>query len=159
MESASEGVLPVRIRPGLQKNLILEDVNTEQSNWNGYDVYGDFTELDAIVESSGFINLDKEDVIGVLSADGENCVTTGTDNHIDDAFIKAINSQPYSIDRINSLLIGFHCGTIQPNMTEISKILAFLSDANPYIDVKWGIAKDDALVDSFKIILVASANR
>lgn len=133
-------------------------MTTEHSNWNGYNVYGDITELDAIVESTGFINLDKDDIMGVLSADGENCVTTGTDNHIDDAFTKAINRQPYSIDRINSLLISFRCGNLQPNMADISKIPSFLSDANPYMDVKWGIAKDDTLSDSFKVILVASAN-
>lgn len=133
-------------------------MTTEHSNWNGYNVYGDITELDAIVESTGFINLDKDDIMGVLSADGENCVTTGTDNHIDDAFTKAINRQPYSIDRINSLLISFRCGNLQPNMADISKIPSFLSDANPDMDVKWGIAKDDTLSDSFKVILVVSAN-
>lgn len=55
-------------------------MTTEHSNWNVYDVYGDIRELDTIVKSTGFINLDKEDVVGVLSADGENCVTIGTDN-------------------------------------------------------------------------------
>lgn len=134
-------------------------MTTEHSNWKGYDVDGDIRELDAIVESTGFINLDKDDVIGVLSADGENCVTTGMDNLIDEAFRKAVNELPYSIDKINSLLISFHCGDRQPDMKEISKIPAFLSEANSDIDVKWGIATDDTLGDSFKVILVASANR
>ena len=131
-------------------------MTTEHSNWKGYDVDGDIRELDAIVESTGFINLDKDDVIGVLSADGENCVTTGMDNLIDEAFTKAVNELPYSM--LNSLLISFHCGHRQPDMTEISKITSFLSEANSDIDVKWGIAKDDTLGDSFKVILVASAN-
>lgn len=103
---------------------------TEQSNWNGYDVYGDLTELDAIVESTGFINLDKDDVIGVLSVEGENCITTGTDNHIDEAFTKATNELPYSIDKITNLLISFRCGNLQPNMADISKIPSFLSRPN-----------------------------
>lgn len=55
-------------------------MTTEHSNWTGYDVYGDIRELDTIVKSTGFINLYKEDVVGVLSADGENCVTIETDN-------------------------------------------------------------------------------
>lgn len=134
-------------------------MTTEHSNWKGYDVDGDIRELDAIVESTGFINLDKDDVIEVLSAEGGNCVTTGTDNSIDKAFTKAVNGLPYTPDKINSLLISFHCGDRQPDMTELSKIPAFLSEANPDIDVKWGIAKDDTLGDSFKVILVASANR
>lgn len=133
-------------------------MTTEHSNWNGYDVYGDITELDAIVESTGFINLDKDDIMGVLSAAGENCVITGTDNRIDKAFIKAINELPYSIDKITNLLINFRCGNMQPNMADISKITSFLSDANPDMGVKWGITKDDTLGDSFKVILVASAN-
>lgn len=134
-------------------------MTTEHSNWKGYYVDGDIRELDAIVESTGFINLDKDDVIGVLSADGENCVTTGMDNLIDEAFTNAVNELPYSIDKLNSLLISFHCGHRQPDMKEISKIPAFLSEANSDIDVKWGIAKDDTLGDSFKVILVASENR
>lgn len=144
--------------PGCKKTN-LKRMTTKHSNWNGYDVYGDIRELDAIVESTGFINLDKDDVIGVLSADGENCVTIGIDNLIDEAFTKAINELPYSIDKINNLLISFHCGHRQPDMTEISKIPTFFSDANSDIDVKWGIAKDNTLGDSFKVILVASANR
>lgn len=132
---------------------------TEHSNWNGYDVYGDIRELDTIVKSTGFINLDKDDVIGVLSAEGENCVTTGTDNSIENAFTKAVNGLPYTPGKINRLLISFRCGDRQPDMTEISKISSFLSDANPDMDVKWGIAEDDTLGDSFKVILVASANQ
>lgn len=134
-------------------------MTTEHSNWNGYDVYGDIAELDAIVESTGFINLDKDDVIVVLSAEGENCVATGTGNRIDEAFTTAINELPYSIDKITNLLISFRCGNLQPNMADISKIPSFLSEANPDMDVKWGIAKDDTLSDSFKVILVASVNR
>lgn len=134
-------------------------MTTEHSNWKGYDVCGDIRELDAIVESTGFINLDKDDVIGVLSAEGENCVTTRTDNRIDEAFTKAITKLPYSVDKITNLLISFRCGNLQLNMADISKILSSLSDANPNMDVKWGIAEDDILGDSFKVILVASANR
>lgn len=131
-------------------------MNSKLSNWNGYDVYGDIRELDAIVESTGFINLDKDDIMGVLSATGENCVATGTDNSIDEAFTKAINELPYSLDKITNLLISFRCGNLQPNITDISKIPSFLSDANPDLDVKWEIVKDDTLGDSFKIILIAS---
>lgn len=134
-------------------------MTTEHSNWNGYDVYGDIRGLDAIVESTGFINLDKDDVIGVLSADGENCVATATDSRLDEAFTKAVNGLRCPIDKISRLLISVHCGNRQPNMSEISKIPAFISGTNPDMDVKWGIAKDDTLGDSFKVILVASVNR
>lgn len=116
-------------------------MTTEHSNWKGYDVCGDITELDAIVETTGFINLDKDDVIGVLSAEGENCVTTGTDNRIDEAFTKATKELPYSIDKITNLLINFRYGNLQPNIANISKLPSFLSDTNADMDVKWGIEK------------------
>ena len=48
-------------------------MDIEHSNWNGYEVYGDIKELDAIVESNGFINLDKDDVVEVLSEGEELC--------------------------------------------------------------------------------------
>ena len=38
-------------------------------------------------------------------------------------------------------------------MTEILKIPSFLSEANPGIDVRWGITKDETSGDSFKVIL------
>ena len=50
-------------------------MNTEISTWGGYAVHGDVKELDRIVESTGLINLDKEDIIKVLSSDGEIFVT------------------------------------------------------------------------------------
>lgn len=97
-------------------------------------------------------------MVEVLSAEGENYVTTGIDNQIDDAFTKAINGLPYSIDKITNFIISFRYGNRQPNMTEILKIPSFLSEANPDIDVRWGITKDETLGDSFKVILVTSAN-
>lgn len=134
-------------------------MDTTLSNWNGYDVHGDIRDLDAIVESAGFINLDKDDVTGVLAAKGGNFVTTGTANRIDEAFTKAINELQYSIDKITNLLISFRYGNLQPKMTDISKIPSFLSETNPDMDVIWGIAKDDTLSDSFKVTLVASVDR
>ena len=134
-------------------------MDIEHSNWNGYDVYGDIRELDAIVESIGLINLDKNDVISILSAEGRNCVTTGTGNELVEAFTKAVDELSNSIDKINRLLISFRYGNRQPDMAEISKVSSFLSEANPDIDVRWGLANDDTLGDSVKVILVASANR
>lgn len=74
------------------------DMITQYETWNGYDVHGDVKELDAIVESTGFIELDKEDVVSILSADGENCVISGTGNEMDEAFNNAIDSLPSSIE-------------------------------------------------------------
>lgn len=134
-------------------------MDTGFSNWNGHTVYGDVKELDTIVESQGYINLDKKDVLGVLSAEGDNWITTGTDKQIVEAFKKAVNNLPFPIDKINSLLISFRCGDKQPVVTEFSMIPQILSKSDHCFDVKWGMAKEEDLTDSFKVILVASANR
>ena len=52
-------------------------MNNEISIWNGYPVHGDIKELDRINKSDGLINLDKDDVANVLSAEGESHVTSG----------------------------------------------------------------------------------
>lgn len=84
-------------------------MDNEISIWNGFPVHGDVKELDIIVESDGFINLGKEDIIEVLSASGENYVATGTGEKINDAFDNAVANLPCSLDNINNLLISFHC--------------------------------------------------
>lgn len=130
----------------------------EFSSWNGYIVHGDVMELNAIIDSIGFINLDNEDVVSVLSADGENWVTTGVANLIAEAFDKAVDGLPYFVNKARNLLIDFRYGNQQPKMAELSKITATLSDASPAIEIKWGITNDESLGDTFKVILVASAD-
>lgn len=49
-------------------------MNTKVLNWNGFDVHGDIKQLDHIVESSELINLDYDDILRVLSSDGENWI-------------------------------------------------------------------------------------
>lgn len=128
----------------------------EISVWNGYPVLGDVKELDRIVESEGFINLDKDDIIAVLSAEGESYVTSGVNVNLGEAFNEAVNSLPRSIDKVNSLLIDFRCGTRQPNMTELSSISASLSETNEEIGVVWGMTSDESLGKSYKVVLLAS---
>ncbi len=134
------------------------DMITQYETWNGYAVHGDVKELDAIVESTGFIELDKEDVVSILSADGENCVISGTGNEMDEAFNNAIDSLPSSIDKVNNLLIDFRYGDRPPKMAELSKISSSLSEASPTIEIRWGISNDESLGDTCKVVLVASIN-
>jgi len=134
------------------------NMKKELSTWNGYTVHGDAMELDTIVESTGFIKLDKDDIIGVLSADGENWIATGNDFSMDSALSIAINNLPFSIDKVNNLLIDFRYGNIPPKMANISMITATMSDANPDIEVGWSISSDESLENTFKVIIVASAD-
>ena len=131
-------------------------MNNEISEWNGYPVHGDVAELNGIVEATGFLKLDKDDIESVLSSDGENWIITA--NGVDTAEViqAAINGLPCKIDKVNNLLIDFRCGNKQPKISDLSSITATLSEANTDIEVIWGMSSDETLGDSYKVILLAS---
>ena len=129
----------------------------EISIWNGYQVYGNVTELDNIVEANGLIRLEKEDIINTLSKNGKNYVAEGKDSNITDAFNIVLKDLPCKIENIKNLLINFQCGSLQPNAMELSNITSHLS-ANPEINIKWGLSSDSSLGESYKVILVASTD-
>lgn len=124
--------------------------------WNGYPVHGDIKELDRIIKSEGLINLDKDDVVNVLSAEGESHVTSGVNSKLGEAFNEAVNSLPYKVDKVEELLIDFRFGNRQPKTSELSSITGKLSGINPDINIMWGISSDESLGDSYKVVLVAS---
>lgn len=129
---------------------------TKTSEWNGFPVYGDIRELDYIVSTDGLINIGKEDIISVLSAEGENYLTASVNANLGEAFNEALIGLPCKFDNVNNLLIDFRYGNKQPKMTELSSVTATLSEANPDIDIIWGMSSDERLGDSYKVILLAS---
>ncbi len=131
-------------------------MNNGISTWNGYPVHGDIKELDRIIKSEGLINLDKDDVVNVLSAEGESHVTSGVNSKLGEAFNEAVNSLPYKVDKVEELLIDFRFGNRQPKMSELSSITDTLSETNPDINIMWGITSDESLGDSCKVVLVAA---
>lgn len=81
------------------------------STWNGYTVHGDIKELDFIAEAEGMTCLDKNDILSILSSEGENWITVGAGTDMGHAFNEAINNLPCKIDRVNSLLINLSYGS------------------------------------------------
>lgn len=128
------------------------------TTWNGFAVHGDAKVLDSIVESAGVINLDNSNVVSILSAEGENWIAIAGGTQIDEAFDDAVRNLPFPIDQVNSLLIDFCCGSKQPNMADLSRIASTLSAARPDIEIVWGISREDSSGNTFKVILLASAN-
>ena len=124
--------------------------------WNGYLVHGDIKELDRIIESEGLITLDKEDVVSVLSTEGESYVTSGVNFKLGEAFNEAVNALPCKVDKVDELLIDFRFGNRQPEMSGLSSITDTLSEVNPDINIMWGISSNESLGDSYKVVLVAS---
>ena len=131
-------------------------MNNEISIWNGYPVHGDIEELDRIIESEGLITLDKDDIVSVLSAEGESYVTSGGNADLGEAFNEAVNALPCKVDKVEELLIDFRFGNMQPEMSGLSSITDTLSEVNPDINIMWGISSDESLGDSYKVVLVAS---
>lgn len=124
--------------------------------WNGYPVHGDIEELDRIVEAEGLITLDKDDVVNVLSTEGESYVTSGVNASLGKAFNEAVNALPCKVDKVEELLIELRFCNRQPKMSELSSITDTLSGINPDINIMWGISSDESLGDSYKVVLVAS---
>lgn len=124
--------------------------------WTGYPVHGDIKELDRIIESESLITLDKDDVVNVLSTEGESYVTSGVNADLGEAFNEAVNALPCKVDKVEELLIDFRFGNRQPKMSELSSITGKLSGINPDINIMWGITSDESLGDSYKVVLVAS---
>lgn len=129
---------------------------TNSLTWNGYAVHGEAKELDKIAESNGLIPLGKEDIIEVLSAEGENYVVAATASKISEVFSIAIKQLPCGMDKVNHLLIDFICGSKQPEVADLTAITSSLAEASADISVKWGIASDESLGEDFRVILVAS---
>ena len=128
----------------------------EISEWNGYPVHGDIKELDAIVNSNGFMTIDKDDIVSVLVADGESYVTSATYHNLGEAFNEAVNSLPCGIDKVNKLVIDFRSGTQQTTLAEFSTITGKLAENNCDIDIMWGMSSDESLGESYKVVLLAS---
>lgn len=133
-------------------------MDTEYSKWNGYYIHGDIKEVDTIVESKGFIELDKEDVVSVLSADGENWITTGYGPSINKALDIALDNLPCFFGKTNNLLVEFLYGNIPPKMAHPPLFATILSESAPATKIRWGVSCDESLGDSFKVIIVASVN-
>lgn len=131
-------------------------MNYEISIWKGYPVHGDIKELDHIVESTGIINIDNNDVVGILTERGDNYVAAGINANLGEALKEVVSLLPCKIEKVNNLLIDFRFGSKQPNMAELSSITEMLSEISSDVDIIWGMSSEESLGESYKVVLVAS---
>ena len=131
-------------------------MNNETSIWNGYPVYGDASELDSIVESKGLINLDKNDVVSVLAAEGDNIVVTGISTSLKDAYNQAVSNLPCEISAINAMLMNLMVCKKPVLMTDMPQFGPVVEGIRSPADFLWGVTSDESLDDSYKVVLVAS---
>lgn len=126
------------------------------SNWNGFQIHGDTSELDRIIEHSGMISLDFNDITSTLSASGENYITVGIGANIPEALKSALDRLPITISKVEKLMIQFYIGAKQPAMSELSDISKTLSTCNNNLHVMWGVSKNENLGDNIKVVLLSS---
>lgn len=134
-------------------------IKNQISNWDGFKTYGDTSELDRIVEHSGMISLDLNDIINTLSASGENYITAGLGANISEAFNAAVDRLPIPICKVEKLLIQFYIGAKQPDLSELSVISNTLSTGNNNLEVMWGISQIENPDDNIKVVLVSSYSK
>lgn len=128
-----------------------------ETTWNGYPVHGNTSLLDYIVESEGYINLDKDDLVNTLSESGQNYVASGQADDLAKAFTEVVAELSDHFHNASKILIQFICGSRQVETSELQKITTELSQVNKDASVLWGTASDATIGNDFKVIMVVSA--
>lgn len=132
-------------------------MENELSTWNNYPVYGNAAELDVIADSNDVMNIDRGDIIGVLSAGYTNRIATGTGATLGEAFDAAVDALPYPLAKVKKLIISIQYGDKQFKMSELSKITEALSDADSDLDMVLGVTTVQLPDAPFKVVLLAAA--
>ena len=132
----------------------------ESTSWNGYTVYGDSSELDKIIATPNIISLDKNDIISVLSREGEHRITTGVGADCLSALNAAISALGRPLDKVTAMLVNIYCkDKRQLQMSEIGSMLEpFKECLDTDCDVLWGIAEDAEIKSSRKVTLLVTTN-
>lgn len=132
-------------------------MENELSTWNNYPVYGNASELDVIADSDDVMNIDRSDIIDVLSAGYTNRIATGTGATFGEALDAAVNALPYPISKPKKLIISIQDRDKQLKMNEFSKIKEALSDADHDLDMVLGVTTVQLPDAPFKVVLLAAA--
>ncbi len=131
--------------------------------YDEYDIIGDKTEIDNIITTAGYINIDVGDIMKILSKETSNYVISGfaegTDsvaNALKDAFSKL----PIATERISKQLFNIWTPkAMQASMNVINSLWDFIAELPTDIDVIiWGCAFDESMErHQAKVSLIASS--
>ncbi len=114
--------------------------------------------IDQIIQTCGHINIDVADIASTLSTDTLNYVTVGFGNSITDAVEQSVDNLPINSDQVGKILFQILIPKdYKPDMSAIKSMTDFIGKYNQDIDVCWGLAFDESLTDSIKVILIASS--
>ena len=132
----------------------------ESTSWNGYTVNGDSSELDKIIATPNIISLDKNDIISVLSREGEHRITTGVGADCLSALNAAISALGRPLDNVAAMFVNIYCNDKrQLLMSEIDSMLEpFKECLDTDCDAPQHIAVDAEIKSSRKVTLLVTTN-
>ncbi len=146
----------------LNKNGVNENTDTFEEYaiqqykfpYEDYRIIGDTALIDKVIRTWGFINIDVADITSTLSKDTLNYVTVGVGDNITDALERSVENLPITTDNVAKMLLQM----LIPNghKSDIKSMSDFMNKYGDDIDLCWGIAYDESLTDSIKVILIAS---
>lgn len=143
-------------------NTIEAHPTTYNFPYKNYKIVGNISEIDKIVNTCGFINLDVPDITSTLSAVTPNYVTVGTAcgrGCIAKALADAIDKLPIEMGCISKMLFQIWMPKDMPSpMNEMKNMTDSISNFTADIDVIWGCAHDESLNgQQAKITLIAAS--
>lgn len=129
--------------------------------YENYKIIGDTGEIDRVIDSCGYINLDIPDISGTLSPDAVNYVSAGMasgEGAVADAFADAVGSLPVKLACISKML--FQIWLPRNADCRISELADMLRGMSADIDICWGIAYDELLAaQQAKVTLLAAGKK
>lgn len=130
--------------------------------YENYMIIGDTAEIDKIISTCGFINIDIVDIESTLSKDAVNYVTIGSadgEGCIANALTDAIDKLPIEMDCISKMLFQIWMPKDMPSpLNEMRIMTDSISSLSAYIDIIWGCAYDESLKEQHaKITLIAAS--
>lgn len=128
--------------------------------YEDYQIIGDTTEIDKIINTFSYVNLDVTDIISTLSKETVNYVTVGTADgygSIANALKSAIDKLPIEIGNISSLLFNIWIPeNFQSPMTEMELLSGFIKSMPSNMAICWGLSYDESLCEEqAKVTLIA----
>jgi len=121
--------------------------------------------ISEIITTTGYINVDFEDVDRTLRDGGTAIISTGYgegEHRVTKAIEDALNSpllRNRDIFGSRSLLMNLYMsrdGDSSMAMTEVQELRNFVNDINPEVDIIWGVTVDNSLGDKVKITILAA---
>lgn len=121
--------------------------------------------ISEIITTTGYINVDFEDVDRTLRGGGTAIISTGYgegEHRVSKAIQDALNSpllRNRDIFGSRSLLINLYMsrdGDNTMSMTEVQELKDFVDDINSDVDIIWGVTVDNSLDDKVKITILAA---